>query len=189
MSLITAYGVGSLSTAVLVCRGLGLPDPRTQGSGNPGATNVLRTAGRWAGLATLVGDVGKGFAALWLAETLGIEKRLEGLVYVAVLLGHLFPVFFRFRGGKGVAVGWGALLYMDLWVALSVFVVWIIALLIGRRVWLASSLAALSSPFWMHWQGAPVAWLYAAVFAAILVVLRHRANWLDNPLSLSNRRP
>ena len=108
--LACGYLLGSISTAILVCRALGRPDPRTSGSRNPGATNVLRTAGRDAALLTLVGDMLKGFVPVVIARALETDQLTWALVGAAAFVGHVYPVFFGFRGGKGVATALGALL-------------------------------------------------------------------------------
>ena len=107
--IIFAYLCGSISSAILVCRLAGLPDPRHNGSGNPGATNVLRIGGKGAAAAVLVFDVLKGMLPVWLAYALGVSPVYLGLTAIAACLGHIYPVFFRFRGGKGVATAFGAI--------------------------------------------------------------------------------
>ncbi|MCX2944176.1 glycerol-3-phosphate 1-O-acyltransferase PlsY, partial [Rahnella perminowiae] len=107
--IIFAYLCGSISSAILVCRVARLPDPRTAGSGNPGATNVLRLGGRLAAAAVLIFDVLKGMLPVWLAYRLNIPPMYLGLTAIAACLGHIYPVFFRFKGGKGVATAFGAI--------------------------------------------------------------------------------
>ncbi|OGA13084.1 MAG: glycerol-3-phosphate acyltransferase [Betaproteobacteria bacterium RIFCSPLOWO2_12_FULL_63_13] len=158
--ILIAYLVGSLSFAVLMSRAFGLPDPRSYGSGNPGATNVLRTGRRAAAVLTLLGDGGKGWLAVFLAGRFAGDWDVgpAGIagVAIAVFAGHLFPVLFGFRGGKGVATAAGILLAVDHWLGLSVLASWIAIAVIFRL----SSLAA----------------LVAAVFAPICYVLMFRVD-------------
>ncbi len=125
-TLITfAYLIGSISTAIIVCKLLNLPDPRTQGSNNPGATNVLRIGGKKAAAITLIGDGVKGAIPVLIAHTLGSDLLTMTLVTLAAFLGHVYPIFFGFKGGKGVATFLGALLASNYLVGLSFMVIWI----------------------------------------------------------------
>lgn len=142
-----AYLVGSLSSAIFVCRFMHLPDPRTQGSKNPGATNVLRIGGKTPALITLGGDVLKGTIPVLLAHLFGISGFFLGLVAIAAFIGHLFPVFFGFEGGKGVATALGGLLGLSLFAALIAVVIWIAVAAITRYSSLAALIAAVCAPF------------------------------------------
>ncbi|CAC9611503.1 Acyl-phosphate:glycerol-3-phosphate O-acyltransferase PlsY (EC 2.3.1.n3) [uncultured Gammaproteobacteria bacterium] len=125
-TLITfAYLIGSISTAIIVCKLLNLPDPRTQGSNNPGATNVLRIGGKKAAAITLIGDGVKGAIPVLIAHTLGSDLLTMTLVTLAAFLGHVYPIFFGFKGGKGVATFLGALLASNYLVGLSFVIIWI----------------------------------------------------------------
>ena len=129
-AVLLAYLIGSLSFAVIVSWAMGMPDPHTYGSGNPGATNVLRTGKKLAALLTLVGDAGKGWFAVWLAKTFaadfGLNEATIAGVVVAVFLGHLFPVFFKFLGGKGVATAAGILVAIDPRMGFSILATWLV---------------------------------------------------------------
>jgi len=180
LAALAAYLVGSLSFAVIVSRGMGLNDPRTYGSGNPGATNVLRSGSKAAAILTLVLDALKGFVPVVLAVRLGPAHGLgEGtvaLVALAAFLGHLFPVFFRFRGGKGVATAAGTLFGIDPLLGAATLVTWIIIAAFFRYSSLASIVAAVFAPFWqLLTDGAgPIA--FALVAMGLLLLWRHEAN-------------
>ena len=143
---IIAYLLGSISSAVIVSKLLGLPDPRTHGSGNPGATNVMRIGGKNAALLTLLGDVLKGVIAVVLARAVGVQGFLLGLVALIVFLGHIYPVFFQFKGGKGVATCFGALMGLSLPVALVAGITWLLVLVFSRYSSLAALVTAVVSP-------------------------------------------
>jgi glycerol-3-phosphate acyltransferase PlsY len=136
---VIAYLLGSLSSAVIVSRAMGLPDPRTHGSNNPGATNVMRLGGKTAAVLTLVGDALKGFIAVVLARIFHVEGFFLGLVALAAILGHMYPIFFQFKGGKGVATAFGAILGVSLPVAIVCVITWLLVLVFSRY----SSLAAI----------------------------------------------
>ena len=178
--VLAAYLIGSISFAVVVSRFFGLPDPHTYGSGNPGATNVLRTGKRAAAVLTLIGDAAKGAVALWLAQQFaarsGVGESTLAAVALAVFLGHLFPLYFRFRGGKGVATAAGILLAMDWRIALTLLVVWVLVAVFSRYSSLAAVVAAALSPLAaFHFLGwGPMTW--AVLVIAVLLVWRHRGN-------------
>jgi len=174
--ILAAYLLGSVSSAVIVCRLWGLPDPRTQGSGNPGATNVLRLGGKKAAFVTLAGDMLKGVipvaAASWLASTM----TAVSLVGLAAFLGHLYPVFFRFQGGKGVATALGVLLAAAWPVGLSVAGTWLLMFAVTRTSSLSALTAFLFAPIYA-WYLVPEH-NFALVVGLITVLLfwRHRSN-------------
>jgi len=179
---IAGYLIGSLSFAVLVSRAFALPDPHTYGSGNPGATNVLRTGNRLAALLTLAGDALKGWFAVWLALLLGprygIHEAAPALVGLAAFLGHLYPVFFGFKGGKGVATAAGILLAIDPWLGLCTIATWVIIAVFFRYSSLAAIVAAAFAPFGaLLLNGFRLDPSVIAIAAmAVLLVLRHRGN-------------
>ena len=172
--IILAYLGGSISSAVLVCRCYGLPDPRENGSHNPGATNVLRLGGRSAAILVFVCDMSKGTVPVYLAWYLGITPFFLGLIGVAACLGHMYPLFFHFQGGKGVATALGTMLPIGLDMGAMMLTTWLVVLLLGGYSSLAALVAALLAPLYTYWlkpeYTMPVAMLCA------LVVYRHREN-------------
>jgi glycerol-3-phosphate acyltransferase PlsY len=180
-----AYLLGSLSFAVLVSRAMGMADPRSYGSGNPGATNVLRSGNKLAAILTLALDAFKGWLAVWLAfvmgPAIGLGSPGVALVSVAVFLGHLYPVFFHFKGGKGVATAAGVLLAIQPWLGLSTLATWLIVAVFFRYSSLAALVAAVFAPFY-YWFGGGLAWatdpalLLALVLISAMLIWRHRAN-------------
>lgn len=177
---VAAYLIGSISFAVVVSRAMGLADPRTYGSGNPGATNVLRSGNKKAAILTLLGDAAKGWLAVWLAQLLaprfGVDEVGIALVVIAVFLGHLYPVFHRFAGGKGVATAAGILLALNVWLGLATLATWIIIAAFFRYSSLAALVSAVFAPFFyvlmfgFDWVAGAVALM------AVLLIARHRAN-------------
>ena len=172
LAVLLAYGAGSVSFAVVVSWLMRLPDPRSYGSKNPGATNVLRSGSRLAALLTLAGDAAKGAVAVWVASFFTPALALVGL---AAFVGHLFPVFHRFQGGKGVATAAGVLLALDWRVGLGTLVTWAVIAFCFRYSSLASLIAAAFAPFAtalvLGWQSA----LWVAAIAALLA-WRHKGN-------------
>lgn len=183
-AVLAAYLVGSLSFAVIVSRVMGLNDPRSYGSGNPGATNVLRSGNRTAALLTLLFDALKGFVPVWTASRFGDRlglgdgsaEALVGLVALAAFLGHLWPVFFGFKGGKGVATAAGVLLGINPWLGSATLATWLIIAFFFRYSSLAALVSAAFAPFYqlLIWGGGPLAGAVAAM--GLLLVWRHRAN-------------
>lgn len=173
---IIAYLLGSISSAVIVSRAMGLPDPREVGSGNPGATNVLRHGGKVAAAATLLGDLLKGFIPVVAARLLTEQASIIALVGLAAFLGHLFPIFFRLRGGKGVATGLGVYLGLSPWLGLTLVVTWLLVAIVSRYSSLAALVATALSPVYVwYFIGEPV-YLWTSIAMAVLLVWRHRAN-------------
>jgi glycerol-3-phosphate acyltransferase PlsY len=178
--VLAAYLLGSVSFAVVVSRVFGLPDPRSYGSKNPGATNVLRSGSKAAAVLTLLGDAGKGWLAVWLAAQLAGAPAIAGLVAplagLAAFVGHLFPVFHRFRGGKGVATAAGVLLGIDPWLGLATITTWVVIALLFRISSLAALAATLFAPLYAWWLFGLRPLLAVVVAIALLLVWRHRAN-------------
>lgn len=182
--VIAAYLVGSLSSAVLVAKKFNMPDPRSYGSGNPGASNVLRSGRKDAAAWTLAGDALKGLLAVWVARGFyaGIDSVSAGVVAcaaVAVVLGHMYPVFFGFKGGKGVATAFGVLLGMSFWVSFWVLGIWLFIALKFKKSSLAALVAAACSPFvtfiLLRDQHVP-SWGWAIFLIAALIIYRHKDN-------------
>ena len=175
-----AYLIGSISFAVVVSRLFALPDPHTYGSKSPGATNVLRTGNKTAAALTLAGDAGKGFVAVLIAKAITGEDVATSLVVplagLAAFIGHLFPVFHRFKGGKGVATAAGVLLGYDVWLGAGTLATWLIIAVFFRISSLAALIAAVFAPCFAFWLFGlrPVMW--ATIPMAVLLMVRHRAN-------------
>ena len=170
------YVLGSLPFAVIVSRAFNLADPRSYGSGNPGATNVLRSGNKTAAVLTLLGDAAKGWLAVWLAGRLGAGEAALASVGLAAFLGHVFPVFLGFKGGKGVATAVGVLLGLHWILALAATLTWLLVALVTRYSSLAALLAAVEAPFvaWILSDRADIA-LPVAVMS-MLLIWRHAAN-------------
>jgi glycerol-3-phosphate acyltransferase PlsY len=180
LCVIAAYLIGSISFAIVASRIFRLPDPRSYGSGNPGATNVLRSGRKAAALVTLLGDAAKGLVTIlvarYLAPVLGFAEATVAACGVAVFLGHLYPVYFGFKGGKGVATALGVLFGLDVWIALVGLVVFALVAVISRYVSLASVVTAavliVVAPVQLGLT--PIAAAIAII--AVLVIWRHRGN-------------
>ena len=171
-----AYLLGSMASAVLVSRAMGLADPRTVGSRNPGATNVLRHGGRAAAALTLLGDVAKGLAPVLAARALDAEPAVLALVGLAAFLGHLYPLFFGFRGGKGVATACGVLLALSWPLGAATLVTWLLVAAVLRYSSLAAVAAAVLAPGYALALGVPAAVVAAVTLMAALLLWRHRSN-------------
>ena len=174
--VVVAYLLGSISSAVVVCRLMGLPDPRTQGSNNPGATNVLRIGGKKAAAVTLVGDSLKGLIPMLAGHLLGVGPAVLAATGLAVFLGHLYPVFFGFRGGKGVATALGV--QFGLWwpIGLTVAAVWLFVAKVLRISSLSALVSMALAPLivWFFWPE-PIL-LGMQVLISLLLFWRHRSN-------------
>lgn len=174
--IVASYLLGSISSAIIVCKMLGLPDPRTGGSGNPGATNVLRLGSKKGALVTLIGDFLKGLIPVLVAVMLQADELTLALVAAAAFLGHLFPLYFGFKGGKGVATALGVLMGIAWPVGLAVIATWLLVALISRYSSLSAILASILSPFYMHLLvGSPTLVGMNVILSAVLL-WRHRAN-------------
>jgi acyl phosphate:glycerol-3-phosphate acyltransferase len=173
-----AYLIGSVPFAILVSMALKLPDPRTYGSNNPGATNVLRSGNKQAAVLTLLGDAGKGWLAVWLTQHfMPGQYGVVFLVALAVFLGHLFPVFLRFKGGKGVATALGILLALNVWTGLVALAVWLAVAAIFRYSSLAAMVAAVGASIFALLQVTIPGWyIFATIVMTGLLIWRHVDN-------------
>jgi glycerol-3-phosphate acyltransferase PlsY len=185
LATLAAYLIGSLSFAVVISRLMGLNDPRTYGSKNPGATNVLRSGNKIAAVLTLLLDALKGWLPVYWVKVHGVDWGLGestlAWVFLAAFLGHLFPVFFRFKGGKGVATAAGVLIALEPTLALAVLASWLIVVYFSRMVSLASIVAALFAPvYYLFGDGvawsAPGAQVLAVAVMGLLLIWRHAEN-------------
>lgn len=181
MLIAGAYLLGSVSSAIIVCKLMGLPDPRTQGSGNPGATNVLRIGGKKAAAFTLAGDMLKGLIPMLIGHLIGVRDGVLAMTGLVAVVGHLYPVFFRFQGGKGVATALGAL--FGLWwpIGLTVAAIWGIAAKIGKISSLSALISMALAPvvvwfFGVWWQGMSPSIVRVQVGITLLLFWRHRSN-------------
>ena len=180
VAIALAYLLGSISFAVVVSRAMGLADPRTYGSGNPGATNVLRTGNRKAALLTLLGDALKGVAAVLLVRFagrhIGLGDDTVVLAGLAAFIGHLYPVFHRFQGGKGVATAAGVLLAIDPIIGFGTLATWIIIAFFFRYSSLAALVAAIFAPLWQLFVYGPSERVLLIAVMSAFLIWRHRAN-------------
>jgi len=177
---VLAYLIGSISFAVVMSRVFGLSDPRTYGSKNPGATNVLRSGNKKAAIATLIGDGFKGWLAVWLAIQVGPQYGIDdtgiALVAIAVFLGHLWPIFFRFVGGKGVATALGVLLGLNVWLGVATLVTWLVVAYAFRYSSLAALIASIFAPFYYGLLFGVDEILFAVIAMSALLLWRHSKN-------------
>jgi glycerol-3-phosphate acyltransferase PlsY len=172
--VLAAYLMGSISFAIVLSRLFALPDPRSYGSGNPGATNVLRTGSKRVAALTLLGDGGKGWLAVWIAAL--VEPAAVPYAGVAVFLGHLFPVFHGLKGGKGVATAAGVLLAFNPWLGLATAASWLAIFAFFRISSLAALVASLFAPFYAFWLFGLRPVFPAVVAIAVLLLWRHQDN-------------
>ncbi|HZH55759.1 glycerol-3-phosphate 1-O-acyltransferase PlsY [Yanghanlia caeni] len=183
--ILLAYLLGSIPFAIVISKLMGLQDPRSFGSGNPGATNVLRTGNRKAAVLTLLGDAAKGWLAVMLAywghRAFGVTIGVVAACAVAAFLGHVYSFFLKFKGGKGVATGLGVLLGLQPWLALAVALTWLLVAYVSRYSSLAAIIAALLAPLY-YLMGAKAVWPMHASFAVAIVIVsvvilhRHKQN-------------
>lgn len=175
--VVGAYLLGSVSFAVLMSRAFGLQDPRTYGSKNPGATNVLRSGKKLAAALTLLGDAAKGVVAVLLARHFMPEDAgLTAAVALAVFVGHIFPVFLRFHGGKGVATALGVLLALNIWLGVAALVTWLLMAFAFRYSSLSALAAAAGAPVFALLLNLPREWVLAVGLMSLLLIWRHKNN-------------
>ena len=171
-----AYLLGSVSSAVVIARLMGLPDPRETGSKNPGATNILRYGGKSAAILTLAGDILKGVIAVLVAQALTADAMIITLTGFAAFIGHLFPVFFGFRGGKGVATALGVWLALNPWVGLALIATWVLVALLFRYSSLSALMASLTAPLYVAWLSPSAPYLATMTVMSAILIFRHRSN-------------
>jgi len=174
--LIAAYLTGSISSAIIISRLKGLEDPRKVGSGNPGATNVLRSGDKSAAAMTLLGDILKGLLPVLVAKMLGVGPQWVAAIGLAAFLGHLYPLYYRFKGGKGVATAAGVLLGINPLVVLIMVVIWLAVAWRTRYSSLAALVAAVASPLFIAQIMHVPAYTLLAAIIAVFLLWRHRAN-------------
>ena len=177
-----AYLLGSISSAIIVCRLMGLPDPRTQGSNNPGATNVLRIGGKKAAAITLLGDALKGLLPMLVAHALNATPLILALTGMAAFLGHLYPVFFGFKGGKGVATALGVQFGLYWPIGLSIAAIWLFVAKVMNVSSLAALIAMALAPVVVWWFWPAPELIIMQVVLSIILFWRHRSN-IQNLLS------
>jgi glycerol-3-phosphate acyltransferase PlsY len=171
-----AYLLGSISSAIVICRLAGLPDPRTEGSRNPGATNVLRYGGKKAAALVLLGDLSKGLIPVLVARMLDLSPATIAMVGLAAFAGHLFPVFFGFKGGKGVATSLGVMFGFQWLAAIILAAIWISMAVISRISSLAALTAAVCAPAVVWWTSATSEYVIATSTMSLVLLWRHRSN-------------
>ncbi|WP_267256826.1 glycerol-3-phosphate 1-O-acyltransferase PlsY [Coxiella endosymbiont of Ornithodoros maritimus] len=176
ISIIIAYLLGSLSFAVIVAKLMKLADPRTIGSGNAGATNVLRVGGRQAAFYVLLGDAAKGLIAILIARFLNVQGVSLAFVGLVAVLGHFFPVYFKFRGGKGVATMMGVLLGLSFWTGLFVIATWVIVVCIFPYSSVAALVSAVATPICIIITGR-TDYIFPVLIIAILIIWKHWENF------------
>ncbi len=171
-----AYLIGSLASAIIICKLMGLPDPRSVGSGNPGATNVLRSGGKKAAVLTLAGDVFKGWLPVMVGHLLGVSPEVLAAIAFAAFGGHLFPVFFGFRGGKGVATAFGASLGLSGCLGLAILLTWLATAALSRYSSLSALVSALLAPVYAWFLTGELAFVVSVGLCSLLLIWRHRGN-------------
>lgn len=174
--LLLAYGIGSLCSAVIVAKVCHLPDPRTQGSRNPGTTNILRIAGKKYAFIVLLADSLKGVIPVLLAKGLHIAPEYWGYIGWIAVLGHIYPIFFHFKGGKGVATALGVLLGLNLWLGLIVIVTWLLVARLSRYSSLAAILAIGLSPLYVWCFSSNPYSVFPVLCMALVVLWQHQDN-------------
>jgi glycerol-3-phosphate acyltransferase PlsY len=171
-----AYLIGSISSAIIVCQLMGLPDPREQGSGNPGATNVMRIGGKKAAAITLFGDLVKGLIPVYAAKMFGVPVEVLAAAGIAAFLGHLYPIFFKFEGGKGVATSVGVLLGFSWFLGLAFIATWLAVYKLGKISSLSALVASVLSPLYAWFIVGDMTLVIASLVMTVLLLWRHKSN-------------
>ncbi len=176
IAVVIAYLFGSISSAIIVCKLMGLPDPRTQGSRNPGATNVLRIGGKKAAIITLLGDMLKGVIPVLIVKWMGLSDITIALVTFAAFLGHLYPIFFGFEGGKGVATALGCILALSWPTGLAWLLTWVVVAVLFRYSSLSSLVASILAPFYIGYVTHDIIFAATIAVMSVILIFRHRSN-------------
>lgn len=171
-----AYGIGSVSSAIIVCKLMGLPDPREQGSGNPGATNVMRIGGKKAAIITLLGDLLKGLIPVYVVHMVGVSTELLASIGLAAFLGHLYPVFFGLKGGKGVATSIGVLLGFSWWLGLAFIATWLLVYKLSKISSLSALCASILSTLYAWLLVGDLPLVIATAVMSLFLIYRHKSN-------------
>ncbi|RUO55246.1 glycerol-3-phosphate 1-O-acyltransferase PlsY [Pseudidiomarina homiensis] len=174
LAIVIAYLFGSISSAVLICKLFGLPDPRQNGSNNPGATNVYRLGGKVPAILTLFFDVLKGMIPVWGSYFLGIPPLFLGMIAVAACLGHIFPLYFHFRGGKAVATALGAMFPVAWEMALLLIFTWLVVFKVSKLSSLAAIITVSLAPFYAYWIKPQ--YTVPVIMISALIIWRHQSN-------------
>ncbi len=174
--ILFAYLLGSISAAIITCRLMGLPDPRTTGSKNPGATNVLRFGNKKAAALTLFGDFLKGLVPVLIGRLLEVGPQELALIGIAAFLGHLYPIFFGFQGGKGVATAFGVILGLSWQVALAAILTWLVIAKVFKISSLAALIAALLTPLYCWLLAPQIEFMIMLAVLSLMLIWRHRSN-------------
>ncbi len=174
--IVVAYLLGSISAAIITCKLMGLPDPRSEGSKNPGATNVLRIGNKKAAALTLFGDFLKGLIPVLIGRALEIEPQELALIAMAAFLGHLYPIFFGFQGGKGVATAFGVILGLSWQVALAAILTWLIVAKVFKISSLAALIAAVLTPLYCWLLAPQIEFMIMLAVLSLMLIWRHRSN-------------
>lgn len=174
--IILAYLLGSISAAIITCKLMGLPDPRSEGSKNPGATNVLRIGNKKAAAVTLFGDFLKGVIPILIGRLLEIEPQGLALIGMAAFLGHLYPIFFGFQGGKGVATAFGVILGLSWQIALAAVITWLLIAKVFKISSLAALIAAVLTPFYCWLLAPQIEYMIMLAILSLILIWRHRSN-------------
>ena len=174
--ILFAYLLGSISAAIITCRIMRLPDPRSQGSNNPGATNVYQIGGKTAAAFTLLGDSFKGLIPVLLGLVLGLDQLSLSFIAFAAFIGHLYPLFFKFEGGKGVATAFGVFIALNWKVALFILITWLIVVKIFKLSSLGALISALFAPLYFYLLDGSIYFTFLSLILSLLLIYRHRSN-------------
>ncbi len=177
--VILAYFIGSLSAAIISCKLMGKVDPRSVGSKNPGATNVLRYAGKKAAIITLFGDMLKGLIPVAIGHYMGLDWAWLALIGIAAFLGHLYPAYYDFKGGKGVATAFGVYLGLQPILGIVVLLTWLISALIFNISSLSALIATLLAPVYFYWVTGSLPLFLGLLFITLMIYWRHRSNIIE----------